>query len=103
MDYTVIFELGMKLLWAIIVLIVAPAIAKYVNLKRYMKYIKIAVHAAEQMYTKEQWAEKRQHVLTYLEGMGIKLDEDTVIRIMEAYVLALHQAMEGKDVPPILP
>lgn len=67
------------------------------QLETWMRWVKIAVTAAEQIYTAEQWSEKKQYVVTYLKDQGIKYNEATINNMIEAAVLELHMSMNKKE------
>ena len=106
MDYTKIFEAVIMLILAIVTTFVIPWLkANYTQkqLDTWMMWVRIAVTAAEQLFTAEQWSEKKQYVVTYLKDRGIKYNEATINNMIEAAVLELHLYMkEGNSDAPIL-
>ena len=62
-----------------------------------LKWVKIAVAAAEQIYTAADGDKKKQWVLDYLEQRGIILDEDELDAAIEAAVLELHSQLYGAE------
>jgi len=58
-------------------------------------YIEIAVRCADQIYTKEQWQEKKQFVFEYIckvseEKLHIKLTPEDIDNLIEGFVNVLH-------------
>ena len=58
-------------------------------------YIEIAVRCADQIYTKEQWQEKKQYVFEYIckvvdEKLHIKLTPEDIDVLIEGFVNDLH-------------
>ena len=97
MDYTKIFEAVIMLILAIVTTFVIPWLkANYTQkqLDTWMMWVRIAVTAAEQLFTTEQWSEKKQYVVTYLKDRGIKYNETTINNMIEAAVLELHLYMK---------
>lgn len=100
MDYTKLIEAVIMLIMAILTTFVIPWLkTKYTQnqLETWMRWVKIAVTAAEQIYTAEQWSEKKQYVVTYLKDQGIKYNEATINNMIEAAVLELHMSMNKKE------
>lgn len=64
------------------------------NMEECMKWVKIAVAAAEQLYDSSKGKEKKEYVLKYLLGEhGIEVDEESLDNMIEAAVLELHSAV----------
>ena len=58
-------------------------------------YIDLAVRCAEQIYTKEQWKDKKDYVKRYIANivnskLNIKLTEDDIDTLIEGAVHELH-------------
>lgn len=55
-----------------------------------ISYITYAIHAAEQVYTPEQWQEKKNYVLDYVrnkaEEIGISLSDNDIENLIEGLV-----------------
>ena len=62
-----------------------------------LKWVKIAVAAAEQIYTAADGDKKKRWVLDYLKQRGIVLDEDELDAATEAAVLELHSKLYGAE------
>ena len=93
MDITNILVAVIMLLLASITTFVIPWLRTHntqAQLNTWAMWVKIAVMAADQIFTSDQWAEKKQYVLNYLNSKGIKYDSDTVNNMIESAVLELH-------------
>ena len=102
MDITKLIMAVITLLLAIITTFVIPwvkANKTQTQLATWNMWVKIAVTAAEQIFTSDQWAEKKQYVLNYLNSKGIKYDSATVNNMIESAVLELHAALAKEKVP----
>lgn len=100
MDYTKLIEAVVMLILAIVTTFVIPWLkANYTQkqLDTWMMWVRIAVTAAEQLFTAEQWSEKKQYVVAYLKDRGIKYNEATINNMIEAAVLELHMSMNKKE------
>lgn len=60
-----------------------------------LKWVKIAVAAAEQLYDAADGQKKKAYVMRCLEERGIVLCEEDVDTAIEAAVLELHNALYG--------
>lgn len=82
------------ILSALITTFVIPFIKSKIsqqNLDKLIEYTKIAVRCAEQIYTPEQWKEKKQYVMDYLLSfvnyrLNIKIKEEDLDVIVEGIV-----------------
>lgn len=61
-------------------------------------WVRFAVRCADQLFTPEQWEEKKQYVLAYVIDMaskiGIKLTEQDINVLIEAAVNEIHHGGE---------
>ena len=99
-DITMIIEATVKLIAAITCVVIIPYIKTLCSasqLKSIDAWIKIAVAAAEQIYTSAQGSEKKQYVMNYLTDKGLKVDTKDLDKLIEASVLELHSELYGKD------
>lgn len=113
MDITKLIVAVVTLLLTIITTFVIPWIRAHktqTQLDTWAMWVKIAVMAAEQIFTSDQWAEKKQYVLSYLNSKDIKYDSATVNNMIEAAVLELHASLvkektvnEENDTPLLSP
>ena len=100
MDYTRIIESVITLVVALLTTFIVPWIKEKIDaekLKKWQIYTDIAVQAAEQLFTTEQFKEKKQYVLDYLTDKGIRFDPDTIDNLIEASVLLLHDDLYGTE------
>lgn len=79
-------------------LVIKPAIETYVSkdeIEVYLGYIKVAIRCAEQIFTPEQWAEKKNYVYNYsvskAKELGIELSEHDIDVIIEGFVNELKK------------
>lgn len=92
-DYTLLFEGVLTILFAIVTMYVIPWIKTKVSaeeLAEIIKWVKIAVQAAEMIYKESGMGEaKKAYVKTFLEDKGIKYDERQIDSMIESAVLEL--------------
>ena len=99
-DMTDIFKVLIELVCLCITVVLIPYLKqRYGDNKvtEALKWVKIAVAAAEQIYTAADADKKKQWVLDYLEQRGIVLDEDELDAAIEAAVLDLHSRLYGAE------
>lgn len=99
-DITTIIEAAVKLIVAVTCVVIIPYIKTLCSasqLKSIDAWIKIAVAAAEQIYSSTQGTEKKQYVMNYLTDKGLKVDTKDLDKLIEASVLELHSELYGKD------
>ncbi len=92
-DLTQIILAVIALLGGIITTFVIPFINKKLTaqqIENIRKVAKIAVYAAEQLFTPEQWAEKKKYAQEYMKAQGYNIDTVQIDAAIEAEVLALH-------------
>jgi hypothetical protein len=63
------------------------------KLEKMNKWVAIGVSAAQQLYTQEQWAEKKQYVVNFLKTKGYNADLQEVDAAIEAEVIRLHNQL----------
>lgn len=100
MDYTRIIEAVITLIVAVLTTFLIPWIKEKVDaerLRKWQAYTDIAVQAAEQLFSSEEFRQKKEWVMDYLIDMGIKFDVDTVDKMIEASVLLLHDELYGTE------
>lgn len=99
-------ELFVKIIGAVITIVVA-LISAYVvpylkqkvtanDMETIKMYIQIAIRCADQIYTKEQWQEKKQFVFEYIckvvdEKLHIKLTPEDIDNLIEGLVNEIHE------------
>ena len=97
-----IFELLILLLFSLITTFLIPYIKSKINeneIKLFLEYVNIAVKAASQMYTKEQWKEKKEYCMNYLKSIvndkfTIKLSDDELSTMIEGVLNGLKATGE---------
>lgn len=102
-------ELLIKILGALITIVIALVSAYVIpyvktkmgetNFALLLGYIDAGVRCAEQLYTAEQWQEKKQYVLDYVKGLidkvvHIKLSDAEIDTLIEG---AVNQIKHGKE------
>ena len=65
------------------------------NVSEFLRWVKIGVQAAEQIYAITDGEQKKMYVLEFLDSKGYDINEDEVDKAIEAAVLELHTAMYG--------
>lgn len=100
-NITPIVEAVLALLGTLITVFVIPYIKKKVgaeHMAEFLRWVDIAVAAAEQLYESGQGDIKKKYVLSYLEGKGFVVTEDELNMAIEAAVNKLHNELYGKGV-----
>lgn len=99
-DYTLLFEGVLTILFALVTMYVIPWIKTKVSaeeLTEIIKWVKIAVQAAEMIYKESGMGEaKKAYVKTFLEDKGIKYDERQIDSMIESAVLELKEQFGKK-------
>ena len=98
MNITEILEAVVYLIVVLLSAFAVPAIKNKVgaqNMDTFLKWVDIAVAAAEQVYESTQGSVKKMYVLSYLESKGFNVDEDELNLAIEAAVNRLHNEMYG--------
>lgn len=99
-DYTLLFEGVLTILFALVTMYVIPWIKTKVSaeeLTEIIKWVKIAVQAAEIIYKESGMGEaKKAYVKTFLEDKGIKYDERQIDSMIESAVLELKEQFGKK-------
>ena len=97
MDITTIIEAVFALAAAVITAIVIPYIKSRTTAQQQAEinaWVKIAVAAAEQIYTGSgRGEEKKAYVLNWLAEHGITMDEDRINALVEAAVYDLNHGL----------
>ena len=100
MDITqlVIGVIGICVLFVTMV-ILPLARAKFGNesVEEFLRWVKIGVQAAEQIYAIADGEQKKMYVLEFLDSKGYDVNEDEVDKAIEAAVLELHTTLYGKN------
>lgn len=103
-DLTQIILAIITLIGAIITRYLIPWIKSKLNDDQYDVFatlVRVGVYAAEQMFSREQWKEKKQYVLDLLVENGYTIDATAVDALIEATVRELRieqgQLPKGDD------
>lgn len=98
MNITDILEAVVYLIVALLSVFVIPAIKNAVgaqNMATFLKWVDIAVAAAEQLYESTQGEAKKNYVLNYLTLKGFDVNEAELNLAVEAAVNRLHHELYG--------
>ena len=94
MDITIIAKILIELCVAIASLWLIPWLRARLNAEQVsdmLRWVEIAVSAAEQLYDAAQGNAKKQYVVSFLEDRGYRVDEEELNLAIEAAVLRLHK------------
>jgi len=97
-DLTPIFEAVVALFAAIITAFVVPWIKRKTSQQdrdELLKWVEIAVAAAEQLFDSSQGREKKNAVVAFLREKGFTFSENEIDSAIEAAVLRLHRGLEA--------
>ena len=97
-DITPIVNAVIALLAAVISAVVIPWLHAKIDVTettQFLRWVEIAVAAAEQLYHTADGEAKKRFVLDYLEKKGYELDARDVNNAIEAAVLKLHKELYG--------
>jgi len=98
MNITEILEAFMYVFVVIMSLLVIPFIKSKVgaqNMDEFLRWVDIAVAAAEQLYDSTNGPMKKNYVLNYLTDKGFVVDEVELNLAIEAAVNRLHHELYG--------
>ena len=98
MNITEVLEAIVYLFLAVLSMFVIPAIREKVGadkMNEFLKWVDIAVAAAEQLYDSMDGPKKKNYVLNYLSSKGYTVDEDELDLAVEAAVNRLHHELYG--------
>ena len=94
MELTEIIKLAIELIVAIASLWLVPWLRARLNAEQVsdmLRWVEIAVSAAEQIYDAAAGNAKKQYVTAVLEERGYRVDEEELNLAIEAAVLRLHK------------
>lgn len=97
-DLTPIINAFIALVAALITAFVIPWIKRNTSAKdreEFLKWVEIAVAAAEQLFYSTQGKEKKKYVVQFLEEKGFAFSEEEVDAAIEGAVLRLHRDLEA--------
>lgn len=98
MNITEILEIFVSVFVVLISMFVIPAIKNLVgaqDMDQFLRWVDIAVAAAEQLYGSTNGPMKKNYVLNYLTNKGFVVDEDQLDLAVEAAVNRLHHELYG--------
>lgn len=98
MNITEIIEAIVAVFVVIMSLVVIPFIKSRIgeqNMDNFLKWVEIAVAAAEQLYDSADGPVKKRYVLNYLYSKGFTVDETEMNLAIEAAVNRLHNELYG--------
>lgn len=97
-DFTMLFEGAITIIVALVTMFVIPWIKSKISaqeLSEIMKWVKIAVQAAEMIYKESGMGkQKKLYVLAFLNDLGINYDEQQIDFLIESAVLELKKELE---------
>lgn len=97
-DLTPVINAFIALIAALITAFVVPWIKRNTSARdreEFLKWVEIAVAAAEQLFYSTQGAEKKKYVIQFLEEQGFTFSEEEINAAIEGAVLKLHRGLEG--------
>lgn len=98
MNITPVIEAVVALIAAILTYILVPWVKSQQTAQQtaeLLKWVEIAVMAAEQLFDSTQGEEKKRAVLAFLKEKGFRFNEGEIDSAVEAAVLKLHRQLEG--------
>lgn len=96
MELTEIFKLAIELVVAIVSLWLVPWLRARLNAEQVsdmLRWVDIAVSAAEQLYDATRGDLKKEYVCSFLKDKGYDVDGDEIDFAIEAAVLRLHKEL----------
>lgn len=100
---TVIIKSVIAILSVVITTVVIPYVKSKMGEDKFAQltvYIEYAIRCAEQIYTPDQWAEKKAYVMDYIlakaKEMKIELTENDINILVEGLVNLVKHDKEGK-------
>lgn len=66
------------------------------RIDKMMQYVEIGVLSAEQLFTVEQWADKKKYVQDFLAGKGYKVDSTEVNSAIESAVKRIKTELRSE-------
>lgn len=96
-DFTGIFEIVLSIIAVVVSCFIVPILKEKLSaekLERLVKWVKIAVEAAEQLYGSGAGQQKKEYVVNFLLEKGIVFDANKVATIIESAVYQLPKWLE---------
>lgn len=97
-NLTPVIEAVIALIAALISAFVVPWIRRSTTAQErddFLRWVEIAVAAAEQLFASTQGKEKKKYVLAFLEEKGFVFSESELNAAIEGAVLKLHRELEA--------
>lgn len=97
-DLTPIFNALIALVAALISAFLIPWVKRNTSAQDredFLRWVEIAVAAAEQLFYTTQGPEKKKYVVQFLEEKGYVVSEDELNAAIEGAVLRLHRQLEA--------
>lgn len=91
-DFTVIIELVIALVSALITTFLIPILKEKLSIEKYEKlkmWVSVAVKAAEQLYGSKTGQQKKEYAVSFLLSKGLVFDVDEVTAMIESEVYKL--------------
>ena len=98
-NLTPVINAVIALIGALVTAFVIPWIKRNTtekDLEDFLRWVEIAVAAAEQVFLSTQGSAKKEFVLGFLEEKGFTFSEEEVNAAIEGAVLKLHRGLEEK-------
>lgn len=97
-DLTPVINAFIALIAALITAFVVPWIKRNTSSKdreEFLKWVEIAVAAAEQLFYSTQGPEKKKYVVQFLQEQGFTFSGEEINAAIEGAVLKLHRGLEA--------
>lgn len=97
-DLTVLIEIIIALVFTAVSLFLVPWLKSRTTAEQradLLKWVDIAVAAAQQLYHQHSGEQRLHYALTLLAKQGYNVDDNAVRAAVEAAVLKLHQQLEN--------
>ena len=88
-----VFQLLIMLIMSLVSVYLVPLIKSKISkdqMELLIQYVNIAVKAASQLYTKEQWKEKKEYCMTYLKNV---IEDKLTIHLSDEELSALIEGV----------
>lgn len=99
-DLTPVINAVIALIAALITAFVIPWIKRNTTAQdreEFLKWVEIAVAAAEQLFLSTQGYAKKEYVVGFLEEKGFTFSEEEINAAIEGAVLRLHRGLEAAE------
>lgn len=97
-DLTPVINALIKLVLVLAVTFLIPWIRRNTTAKDredFLRWVEIAVAAAEQLFYTTQGPEKKKYVMQFLQGQGFTFSEEELNAAIEGAVLKLHREIKA--------